>query len=108
MIEHRKFAGLGAANHGWLNARHHFSFANYYDPERMGWGALRVWNDDEIAANSGFPPHPHDEVNAAVPREDLLQAAAELGIAGSGLDELQFARSRLQIVAHEGGVVPIA
>ena len=62
MIERRKFAGLGGANHGWLNAKHHFSFANYYDPNRMGWGALRVWNDDEIAAKSGFPPHPHADM----------------------------------------------
>ena len=59
MIEKRPFAGLGGADHGWLKARHHFSFANYYDPSRMGWGALRVWNDDEIAPNTGFPPHPH-------------------------------------------------
>jgi redox-sensitive bicupin YhaK (pirin superfamily) len=59
IIQRRPFASLGHANHGWLNARHHFSFANYYDPARMGWGAIRVWNDDEIAANSGFPPHPH-------------------------------------------------
>ncbi|ABI62864.1 pirin family protein [Granulibacter bethesdensis] len=59
MIEKRPFAGLGHANHGWLNATHHFSFAHYYDPARMGWGALRVWNDDEIAADSGFPMHPH-------------------------------------------------
>ena len=62
MIERRKFAALGGANHGWLNAKHHFSFANYYDPGRMGWGALRVWNDDEIAARSGFPPHPHADM----------------------------------------------
>jgi quercetin 2,3-dioxygenase len=62
MIERRKFAELGGANHGWLNAKHHFSFANYYDPARMNWGALRVWNDDEIAANSGFPPHPHADM----------------------------------------------
>ena len=62
MIEHRPFAGLGGANHGWLNARHHFSFANYYDPERMGWGNLRVWNDDEIAPKTGFPPHPHADM----------------------------------------------
>ena len=62
MIERRKFSELGGANHGWLNAKHHFSFANYYDPKRMGWGALRVWNDDEIAAQSGFPPHPHADM----------------------------------------------
>ena len=62
MIDIRPFRSLGHANHGWLNARHHFSFANYYDPDRMGWGAIRVWNDDEIGARSGFPPHPHDNM----------------------------------------------
>ncbi|MGB5901892.1 MAG: pirin family protein [Xanthobacteraceae bacterium] len=59
MIELRPFDSLGAANHGWLNAKHHFAFASYYDPKRMNHGSLRVWNDDEIAPNSGFPPHPH-------------------------------------------------
>ena len=58
-IDVRPFASLGAANHGWLDARHHFSFADYYDPARMGWGSIRVWNDDTIAPGSGFPPHPH-------------------------------------------------
>ena len=62
MIEKRPFAGLGGADHGWLKAKHHFSFANYHDPSRMGWGSLRVWNDDEIAPNSGFPPHPHRDM----------------------------------------------
>ncbi|WP_404368572.1 pirin family protein [Sphingomonas sp. MMS24-J45] len=62
MIEKRSFESLGHADHGWLNARHHFSFADYYEPARMGWGAIRVWNDDEIAANSGFPPHPHRDM----------------------------------------------
>lgn len=62
MIEVRPFSGLGGANHGWLNAKHHFSFAEYYDPKRMHWGDLRVWNDDEIQAKSGFPPHPHSDM----------------------------------------------
>lgn len=62
MIDKRSFESLGGADHGWLKAKHHFSFADYYDPSRMGWGALRVWNDDEIAPNSGFPPHPHQNM----------------------------------------------
>lgn len=62
MIDVRPFNSLGHANHGWLNARHHFSFANYFDPKRVEWGALRVWNDDEIAPNTGFPPHPHADM----------------------------------------------
>ncbi len=62
MIIHKPFDNLGGANHGWLNAKHHFSFASYYDPSNMNWGALRVWNDDEIAPNTGFPPHPHSDM----------------------------------------------
>ena len=62
MIERRPFDTLGGANHGWLDAKHHFSFANYHDGARMGWGSLRVWNDDTIASQSGFPPHPHGDM----------------------------------------------
>ena len=62
MIDIRPFASLGHANHGWLDARHHFSFASYHDPARMGWGSIRVWNDDKIGAKSGFPPHPHRDM----------------------------------------------
>lgn len=62
MIEARPFAALGGADHGWLRTRHHFSFADYRDPQRMGWGALRVWNDDEIAPGTGFAPHPHADM----------------------------------------------
>lgn len=62
MIEVRPFSSLGGADHGWLNAHHHFSFAEYYDPKRMNWGRLRVWNDDIIQPRSGFPPHPHRDM----------------------------------------------
>ena len=62
MIERRPFAALGGADHDWLRTKHHFSFADYHDPKRMGWGALRVWNDDEIAPGTGFPPHPHADM----------------------------------------------
>ena len=79
MIDVRPFASLGGANHGWLDARHHFSFASYHDPRRMGWGAIRVWNDDRIAARSGFPPHPHSDMeiityvrSGAISHEDSM------------------------------------
>ena len=62
MIELRTRDSLGGANHGWLNTKHHFSFADYRDRSRMNWGALRVWNDDEIAGSTGFPPHPHADM----------------------------------------------
>ena len=61
-IEARPFASLGKRDHGWLKPNFHFSFSDYYEPARMGWGKIRVWNDDEIAAQSGFPPHAHDNM----------------------------------------------
>jgi hypothetical protein len=104
MIEKRPFTGLGGADHGWLKAKHHFSFANYYDPKRMGWGALRVWNDDEIAPNSGFPPHPHADMEiityvrqGAITHQDSLgnQGRTEAGdvqvmSAGSGIRHAEY------------------
>jgi redox-sensitive bicupin YhaK (pirin superfamily) len=62
MIQLRPFDSLGAFRNEWLNARHHFSFANYHDPDRMAFGRLRVWNDDEIAPGTGFDPHPHRDM----------------------------------------------
>ena len=62
MIELRPFSGLGGGQHGWLDSKHHFSFADYHDDARMVWGRLRVWNDDEITAGSGFATHPHANV----------------------------------------------
>ena len=62
MIERRPADQLGHFQFGWLDTRHHFSFGDYRDPNRMGWGALRVWNDDEIAPGEGFPPHPHADM----------------------------------------------
>ena len=83
MIERRRFAELGGADHGWLNAKHHFSFAGYYDPKRMGWGSLRVWNDDEIAAKSGFPPHPHADMEIITyVREGAITHKDSMGNAG--------------------------
>ncbi len=63
----------GHANHGWLNSFHTFSFANYYDPERIHFGALRVLNDDTVEGGMGFGTHPHDNMEIiSVPLEGDL------------------------------------
>ena len=104
MIDIRPFASLGHADHGWLDARHHFSFANYHDPGRMGWGRIRVWNDDKIAAQSGFPPHPHRDMEiityvrtGAITHQDSLgnkgrTAAGDVQVmsAGTGVTHAEF------------------
>ncbi len=83
MIDRRPFAELGAANHGWLDAKHHFSFANYYDPKRMGWGPIRVWNDDTIAPGTGFPPHAHADMEIVTyVREGAITHQDSLGNIG--------------------------
>jgi len=84
MIERRPFESLGGANHGWLDAKHHFSFASYHDPSRMAWGPLRVWNDDTIAAGAGFPPHPHADMEIITyVREGAVTHQDSLGNKGS-------------------------
>jgi quercetin 2,3-dioxygenase len=104
MIDIRPFAGLGHADHGWLNARHHFSFADYRDPARMGWGAIRVWNDDTIAAQSGFPPHSHADMeivtfvrSGAITHQDSLGNTGRTGAgdvqvmsAGTGITHAEY------------------
>ena len=106
MIDVRAFKGLGGADHGWLKAKHHFSFGGYYDPERMGWGSIRVWNDDEIAPHTGFPPHPHANMeiityvrDGAITHEDSLgnKGRTEAGdvqvmSAGSGVRHAEYNR----------------
>ena len=62
MITHHKFDSLGGANHGWLHAKHHFSFANYFDPKKLSHGELLVINDDRIAPHTGFDTHPHRDM----------------------------------------------
>ena len=64
----------GEANHGWLQARHSFSFANYFNPERIQFGALRVLNDDIVAPGKGFGTHPHDNMEIiTIPLEGALE-----------------------------------
>lgn len=104
MIDVRSFDSLGAFRTDWLNAKHHFSFGHYHDPKRMGWGALRVWNDDEIQPQTGFPPHPHQEMeiityvrDGAISHEDSLgnkgrTVAGDVQVmsAGSGIRHAEY------------------
>lgn len=70
----------GNANHGWLNSRHTFSFANYYNPDRMHFGALRVLNDDTVEAGMGFGTHPHDNMEIiSIPIEGDLEHKDSMG-----------------------------
>jgi redox-sensitive bicupin YhaK (pirin superfamily) len=102
MIERRAFPALLSSDHGWLKAKHHFSFT---DPT-AGWGALRIWNDDVIAPASGFPPHPHADMEivtyvrqGAISHRDNLgntgrTAAGDVQVmsAGSGIRHAEFNR----------------
>ena len=106
MIERRPFEQLGGDRLDWLDTRHHFSFAGYHDPQRMNWGALRVWNDDTIAPSTGFAPHPHADMEiityvreGAITHEDSLgnRGRTEAGdvqvmSAGTGIRHSEFNR----------------
>ncbi len=70
----------GKANHGWLNSNHSFSFANYYNPERMNFGVLRVLNDDVVSAGMGFGTHPHNNMEIiSIPLEGDLEHKDSMG-----------------------------
>ncbi len=70
----------GHANHGWLNTHHTFSFANYHNPERIHFGALRVLNDDEVSGGMGFGTHPHDNMEiVSIPLEGSLEHQDSMG-----------------------------
>src|SRR5690606_22028414 len=79
MIEISARERIGHFTNDWLDSYHHFSFAEYHDPARMGFGPLRVWNDDTIRAGTGFPPHGHRDMEiityvrrGAITHEDSL------------------------------------
>ncbi|WP_088182838.1 pirin family protein [Sphingobium sp. Z007] len=120
MIELRPFDSLGGDNHGWLNAKHHFSFAGYHDPARMHWGNLRVWNDDTIQPHTGFPPHPHRDMEiityvreGAITHEDSLgnKGRTEAGdvqvmSAGTGIRHSEYNREDVTTKIFQIWIVP--
>ncbi|SER20352.1 pirin family protein [Sphingobium sp. YR768] len=120
MIELRPFDSLGGANHGWLDAKHHFSFAGYHDPKRTHWGNLRVWNDDTIAPNTGFPPHPHRDMEiityvreGAITHEDSLgnKGRTEAGdvqvmSAGTGVRHSEYNREDVTTKIFQIWIIP--
>ncbi|MCD4499631.1 pirin family protein [Chromobacterium vaccinii] len=110
MIERRPFASLGAAHHGWLDAKHHFSFADYRDPARMHWGALRVWNDDTIAAGGGFAPHPHADMEIITyVREGAISHQDNLGNRGrTEAGDVQVMSAGSGIIHSEYNLEPVA
>ena len=120
MIERRPFEKLGKSNHGWLNANFHFSFAEYRDPARVHWGALRVWNNDRIASQSGFPPHPHRDmeivtyvIKGAITHQDHLgnQGRTEAGqiqvmSAGQGIQHAEYNREQGETELFQIWIMP--
>lgn len=98
----------GEANHGWLHAKHSFSFANYYDPKKMNFGALRVLNDDIVAPGMGFGTHPHNNMEIiTIPLSGSLEHKDSMGhstiihsgeiqvmSAGSGITHSEFNASK--------------
>jgi redox-sensitive bicupin YhaK (pirin superfamily) len=120
MIERRPFEKLGKSNHGWLNANFHFSFAEYRDPARVHWGALRVWNNDRIAPQSGFPPHPHRDmeivtyvIKGAITHQDHLgnQGRTEAGqiqvmSAGKGIQHAEYNMEQAETELFQIWILP--
>jgi redox-sensitive bicupin YhaK (pirin superfamily) len=104
MIDMRPYRTLGGGHHGWLKTRHHFSFADYEEAERDCWGALSVWNDNEIAPGAGFPAHPHANIDiityvrqGAIMHDDSLGNSARMDAgsvqvlsAGSGIRHSEY------------------
>ncbi|MDG1751279.1 MAG: pirin family protein [Thalassotalea sp.] len=115
MIKHYPHKQLGHANHGWLKSKFHFSFANYYNPARMGFGKLRVINDDWIAPETGFPLHPHKNMEiitflrtGAITHQDNVgnkgdTKAGEVQVmsAGSGIVHSEYNRAKAPLTLFQ-------
>lgn len=120
MIELRPLAALGGDNLGWLDTKHHFSFADYHDPQRMHWGNLRVWNDDAIAPGTGFPPHSHRDMEiityvreGAITHEDNLgnkgrTVAGDVQVmsAGTGITHAEYNREAVTTRIFQIWILP--
>jgi redox-sensitive bicupin YhaK (pirin superfamily) len=109
MIDVRPFNSLGRFENEWLNARHHFSFGGYRDSSRMGFGRLRVWNDDEIAPGTGFDPHPHRDMEIITYiREGAITHRDNLGNEGrTEAGDVQVMHAGTGIVHAEMNLEPI-
>ena len=120
MIEVRPLSSLGGANHGWLDTKFHFSFADYFDQRRLHWGALRVWNDDRIAPRSGFPPHPHSDMeiityvrSGAITHKDSMGNTGRTGAgdvqvmsAGTGVQHAEYNLEDVETTLFQIWIVP--
>lgn len=120
MIEKRPFDSLGRHDADWLAARYHFSFSGYHDPSRVHWGALRVWNDDTIQPKTGFPPHPHSDMeiityvrSGAITHQDSLgnlgrTEAGDVQVmsAGSGVTHAEYNLEDEKTTIYQIWIVP--
>ena len=90
----------GYADHGWLKSHHTFSFGHYYDPDRMGFGALRVINDDSVMGGRGFGEHPHSDMEIiSIPLEGDLAHGDSMGYRGV------IRRGEVQVMSAGTGIV---